>query len=87
MMNLARKEANTPLQTHATLMRELVGIAYPDVTGVSHKQMVLDQFINTLNSSRLQENLLAIRPTSLTEAVTAGNEFLLIRQTQVKVRQ
>ena len=85
-MNSARKEANTPLQTHATLMRELVGIAYPDMTGVSHEQMALDQFINTLNNPRLQEHLLAIRPTSLTEAVTAGNEFLLIRQAQVKVR-
>ena len=56
--------------------------------GQVHEQMALDQFVNTLNHPRLQEHLLAIRPESLTEAVTAGNEFLQgSRQTQLRAKQ
>ena len=54
---------------------------------MSYEQMALDKFLNTLNSPRLQQHLLAIKPTNLTKALTAGNEVLLIRQTQFKVKQ
>ena len=86
-INSTRKENNVPLQTHANTMRELVGIAYPGMPEEVHEQMALDQFVNTLNNPRLQEHLLAIRPDSLTEAVTAGNEFLQVRQTQLRAKQ
>ena len=87
-INSARKENSVPLQTHANTMRELVGIAYPDMPGQVHEQMALDQFVNTLNHPRLQEHLLAIRPESLAEAVTAANEFLQVsRQTQLRAKQ
>ena len=86
-INSTRKESSVPLQVHANTMRELVGIAYPGMPDEVHEQMALDQFVNTLNHPRLQEHLLAIRPDSLTEAVTAGNEFLQVRQTQLRAKQ
>ena len=49
--------------------------------------MTVDQYINNLGNARLQEHLLAIRPTTMTEAITAGSEFLLVRGGQIKVRQ
>ena len=78
-LNSARKEYSMPLQSHATRIKELVGIAYPDMPRRVQEQMTLDQFINTLGLPRLQEHLLAIRPDTLIEAITAGNEFLQIR--------
>ena len=86
-INSARKESGVPLQVHANTIKELVGIAYPELPGQVHEQMALDQFVNTLNHPRLQEHLLAIRPESLSEAVTAGNEFLQVRQNQLRAKQ
>ena len=81
-LNSARKESGTPLQNHAARLKELVGIAYPEMPREVQEQMALDQFVNTVNHPRLQEHLLAIRPDSIAEAVTAGNEFLQVRGSQ-----
>ena len=86
-LNGSRKEANTPLQAHANKIKELVSIAYPAIPREVQEQMTLDQFVNTLNQPRLQEHLLAIRPDTLTEAITAGNEFLQVRSSQLRVKQ
>ena len=86
-LNGTRKEPSTSLQAHANQVKELINIAYPDMPADIQEQMTLDQFMNTLNNARLQEHLLAIRPDSLTEAITAGNEFLQIRKGQMRVKQ
>ena len=86
-LNGARKEPSTSLQAHANRIKELVGIAYPELPEGIQEQMALDQFTNSLNQPRLQEHLLAIRPNNLTEAIAAGNEFVQIRNNQTKVRQ
>ena len=86
-LNGARREANVPLQVHANKVKELVGIAYPAIPRDVQEQMTLDQFVNTLNQPRLQEHLLAIRPDTLTEAITAGNEFLQVRSNQTRIKQ
>ena len=64
-----------------------MNIACPDMPEGMREQMTLDQYINTLENARLQEHLLAIRPTTMTEPIKAGNEFLQVRGGQMKVRQ
>ena len=86
-LSAAKRDFNTPLQAHANRIKELVGIAYPDMPRDIQEQMTLDQFINTLNQARLQEHLLAVRPDHLTEAITAGNEYLNVRGSQTRIKQ
>ena len=68
-------------------IRELVGIFYLEMPWEIHEQMALEQFVNTLNRPRLQEHFLAIRLENITEAVTAGNELLQVRQSQLRATQ
>ena len=46
-LNEAMGEVNTPLQSHAYKIRELMNIAYPDAPeGI--REQILDQYVNTL---------------------------------------
>ena len=51
------------------------------------EQMTLDKYINTLKNARLQEHVMAIRLTNMTETITAKSEFLQGRGGEQKIRQ
>ena len=86
-LNSLKKDYATSLQTHASRVKELVGIAYQEMPRGLQDQLVLEQFINTLNHAGLQRHLLAVRPEGLTEAVTAGGEYLQVKNTYTGVKQ
>ena len=86
-LNSIKKELSTSLQTHASRVKELVGIAYQEMPRGLQDQLALDQFINTLNHTGLQRHLLAVRPEGLSEAVTAGCEYLQVKNNYPGVKQ
>ena len=81
-----RKEYRTTLQEHATRVKELMRIAYPELPGGLQLEMGLDYFLNSLNNATLQRHLLAVRPATIAEAVSAGNEFLQVKTSSAGVK-
>ena len=86
-LNCLKRDSQTHLQEHATKIEELIKVAYPDMEHGLRIEMAVDQFSNSLGHAGLQRHLLAIRPRTLPEAVSAGNEFLQIKGTAAHVRQ
>ena len=82
-----RKEYKTSLQEHATTIKELMRIAYPDLPGGLQVEMGLDYFVNSLHNSALQRHLLAIRPDTIAAAVAAGNEYLQVKTGSTSFKQ
>ena len=80
-LNNEKKGFKTTLQEHTSNMQSLVDVAYASLPSTTRQDMYLECFQSSLGSTALQRHLLAIRPTTLAEAVLAGNEYL-----QVQVR-
>ena len=75
-----RRDPKITLQEHASEIQKLVGIAYGELPARNREDMVLEMFSNTLGHTYLQSHLLAVGPRTLEAAITAGNEFLQLRQ-------
>ena len=74
-----RRDPKVTLQEHATEVQKLIGIAYEDLPTRNREAMILETFCNTLGHIHLQSHLLAVGPVTLEAAITAGNEFLQLR--------
>ena len=81
MLTRLRKEPGTALQEHATQVEKLVNLAHGDLPANYREGMLMDQFSSTLGYPALQRHLLAVAPTTIEEAVRAGNEFLQVHLT------
>ena len=53
-------------------------MAYANLPPTTRREMYLECFQSSLGSPSLQRHLLVIRPTTLAEAVLAGNEYLQV---------
>ena len=83
-----RREYKVTLQEHSSKVASLAQVAYPDLDPGTRQEMTLEHFIHSLNYVGLQQHLLAIRPDTLEEAVSAGNEYLQVKQPgQAGIRQ
>ena len=83
-----RREYKVTLQEHSSKVASLAQVAYPDLDPGTRQEMSLEHFIHSLNYVGLQQHLLAIRPDTLEEAVSAGNEYLQVKQPgQTGIRQ
>lgn len=71
---------NTTLPEHASQVRRLVELAYPNFPADNREEMILDQFTLTLNDVNLRRHLLAVQAAqpqmTLVEMVRNGNEFI-----------
>lgn len=76
---ILKKEPSKSLHAHASTVEELMEAAHPDLPLENKRQMTLDFFQTTLDNVYLQGQLLAVRPHTLEEAVTRGNEFLRLK--------
>ena len=74
-----RRDPKVTLQEHATEVQKLIDIAYEDLPVRNREAMILETFCNTLGHIHLQSHLLAVGPVTLEAAITAGNEFLHLR--------
>ena len=83
-----RRDYKTTLQEHSSRVASLAQVAYPDLDPGTRQEMSLEHFVHSLNYVGLQQHLLAIRPDTLEEAVSAGNEYLQVKQPgQAGIRQ
>ena len=74
-----RRKKQTSLNEHAARIDELVTTAYSVIQARLRMELAVDNFSCSLNNPDLQKHLLAVRPRTLEEAVSAGNEFLQIK--------
>ena len=74
-----KREKRTSLHEHAAKIEELMAVAYPTMQIRHRMEMAVDNFSCSLNNPDLQKHLLAVRPHTLHEAVSAGNEFLQLK--------
>ena len=56
-----------------------MSIAFAKLSAAAQQDLSLDYFQNSMDSTALRRHLLVVRPTSLTEAVKAGNKFLQVQ--------
>ena len=75
-----RREYKTTLQEHSSRVTSLAQVAYPELDPGTRQEMALEHFIHSLNYVGLQQHLLAVRPDTLEEAVSAGNEYMQVKQ-------
>ena len=80
-LNNEKKGFQTTLQEHASNIQSLVDVVYASLPQTTRHDLYLECFQNSLGSASLQRHLLAVKPTTLDEAVLANNEYL-----QVQVR-
>jgi hypothetical protein len=79
-LNGFKRNTQQTLHEHAAEIQRLISLAYQDLPEENRNTLALESFHNTLGQPTLQRHLLAMRPSTLTEAVQAGNEFLQIKQ-------
>ena len=75
-----RREYKTTLQEHSSRVTSLAQVAYPELDPGTRQEMALEHFVHSLNYVGLQQHLLAVRPDTLEEAVSAGNEYMQVKQ-------
>ena len=74
-----KRDSRCPLHDHAVEVERLVQVAYAELPPEMRDEMVRETFCGSLNSTPLQQHLLAARPTNMEEAVRYGNECLQVR--------
>ena len=75
-----RREYKTTLQEHSSRVASLAQVAYPELDPGTRQEMALEHFVHSLSYVGLQQHLLAVRPDTLEEAVSAGNEYMQVKQ-------
>ena len=77
-----KRDASQSLHEHSTEAVRLVGLAYPTLSITDKDNMAVDYFIRSFDNKGLQRHMLAVKPTTMMEAVTATDEYLSARGTE-----
>ena len=75
LMNL-RRMVDQPLQELGAEVQRLVGLAFPTLPNIEKENMCVDYFLRVFDNKALQRHMLAIRPTTLVDAVQSVDEYL-----------
>lgn len=75
-----RKLKTQTMHEFAGEIQRLVGLAYPEIPVLARSDMALDFFSLALDDPTVKRHLLAVRPVTMAEAVTAVEDFTTIEK-------
>lgn len=75
-----QRETKTTLADHGMLIEKLIRQSYPGLEEATLVSLGVEKFIASVNHLGLRNNLLARQPTSIADAIRAGNEYLQLNQ-------
>lgn len=81
-----RKDPQTTLQEHSTLVGKLARLAYAGLPEVHQLEMAKERFLSSLGNLGLQKHLLGVPTPTMEAAVRAGNEYLQLTATHPGAR-